>query len=362
MIPILKHSFHLFLFYSLFIHTLVFSSFFRAIKSEADDFSRDFSFDTLDSELEEYEFIDQDFFESVLSPYMDSAMIDSLWQADSMYVKEWAALSNSLQNILDPGWYNSVQERSRALHELLEKYRGSPLMDSLFAQSEFLRDALLKQIQENLKKYGAKGLPGELEWKKLIEDLAEFLKQAYGSIDSTSLNVSKNRELLSKLLMDPELMKLWKEAMQFSLQDVALDKMRKAIQMAMGMCMSKCGMGGKGKIGGSGSKELKVPSIGKGGAFPGISDIEAEDFEQCLLEALQKIGGPGLMQMASLFDGEKLSKLLGGEARRKTLEMAGGNAQLGSFLKGIDFTGTIKKALEAGKVSEEGLKAGGGVS
>lgn len=356
MIPILKHSFQLFLFYSLFIHTLVFSSFFRAIKSEADDFSRDFSFDTLDSELEEYEFMDQDFFESVLSPYMDSAVIDSLWQADSMYVKEWAALSNSLQNILDPGWYNSVQERSRALHDLLEKYRGSPLMDSLFAQSEFLRDALLKQIQENLKKYGAKGLPGELEWKKLIEDLAEFLKQAYGSIDSTSLNVSKNRELLSKLLMDPELMKLWKEAMQFSLQDVALDKMREAIQMAMGMCMSKCGMGGKGKIGGSGDKELEMPSIGKGGAFPGISDIEAEDFEQCFLEALQKIGGPGLMQMASLFDLEKLSKLLGGEARRKALEMAGGNAQFGSFLKGVDFTGTIKKTLEAGKVSEEGLK------
>ena len=356
MIPVLKHSFHLFLFYSFLIHTLVFSSFFRTIKSESEDFNRDFSFDTLDSELEEYEFMDQNFFVSVLSPYMDSAVIDSLWQADSMYVKEWAALSNSLQNILDPGWYNSVQERSRALHDLLEKYIGSSLMDSLFAQSEFLRDALLKQIHQNLKKYGAKGFVDELEWKKLIEDLAEFLKQAYGSYDSTSLNISKNRELLSKLLTDPELMKLWKEAMQFSLQDVALDRMREAIQMAMGMCMSKCGKGGKGKMEGSGSKELEVSSFGKGGAFPGIGDMNAEDFEQCFLEALQMIGGPGLMQMASFFDREKLSKLLGGEARRKALEMAGGNAQFGSFLKDVDFAGTIKKALETGEVNQEGLK------
>lgn len=337
------------------MHTLVFSSFFRAIKSEPDDFTREFLFDTVVTEFDEYEFVDHDFFESVLSPYMDSATIDSLWQEDSMYVKEWAAFSNSMQNILDPGWYGSVQERSRALRDLLDKYRGNPFMDSLFAQSEFLRDALLKQIQKNLKKYGNKGVPGELDWERMIESLAEFLKQAYGGYDSTAAGRSKNREMLSKFLMDPELAKLWKEAMQFSLQNEALDRMREAMQVAMKMCMSKCGMGKMGGAG-KGGKDLEVPSIGKGGAFPGISDIEAEDFEQCLMEAFQKIAGPGLMQMASLFDIEKLSRLLAGEARRAALEMSGGNAQFGSFLEDVDFAGTIKEALETGEVSEEGLR------
>jgi hypothetical protein len=142
---------------------VVFSSFFRAIKNESDDFTRDFSFDTVDIELDENEFVNQDFFKSILSPYMDSITIDSLWQEDSMHIKEWADFSNSMQNLLDPGWYNSAQERSRALRDMLDKYRGNPFMDSLFAQSGFLRDALMKQIQKNLNEYSTKGIPGELD-------------------------------------------------------------------------------------------------------------------------------------------------------------------------------------------------------
>ena len=245
----------------------MFSSFYRVINNESEDFSRDFSFDTVDTGLDEYEFVDQDFFKSVLSPYMDSATIDSLWQEDSMYVKEWAAFSNELQNIMEPQWYGSRQERSRALRDLLEKYRGKPTMDSLFAQSEFLRDALLKQIQKSLEKYGTKGVSGELDWKRMIEGLAEFLKQTYGDYNPKASGKSKNRELFSKFLMDPELTKLWKEAMQFSLQDVAMDRLREAVGMAMKMCMSECGMGKSGGAG-EGNKELEVPSIGKGGAFP----------------------------------------------------------------------------------------------
>lgn len=337
----------------------MFSSFYRVIKGESEDFTRDFSVDTVDVGLDEYEFVDQDFLRSVLSPFMDSATIDSLWQEDSMYVKEWAAFSGELQNIMEPQWYGSMHERARALHDLLDKYREKPSMDSLFAQSEFLRDALLKQVRKNLEKYGNKGVPGELDWKRMIEGLAEFLKQAYGDYDLKASGKSKNRELFSKFLMDPELERLWKEAMLFSMQDVALDRLREAVGMAMEMCMSECGMGKTGGAG-KGNKELEVPSIGKGGAFPGISDIESKDFMECFLEAFQKITGTGLSQMASLFDMEKLSKLLAEEARRTGAEMSGGNARFGSLLEDIDFAGAIKEALDKGEISEDGLRRANG--
>ena len=201
----MKRSFYIFLFYSLFIHAAVFCSFYRVIKGESEDFTRDFSVDTVDVGLDEYEFVDQDFLRSVLSPFMDSATIDSLWQEDSMYVKEWAAFSGELQNIMEPQWYGSMHERARALHDLLDKYREKPSMDSLFAQSEFLRDALLKQVRKNLEKYGNKGVPGELDWKRMIEGLAEFLKQAYGDYDLKASGKSKSKwvaEVIKRSLQD----------------------------------------------------------------------------------------------------------------------------------------------------------------
>jgi hypothetical protein len=182
----------------------------------------------------------------------------------------------------------------------------------------------------------------------MIDGLAKFLKKAYADYDSKDLGISKNKELFSKFLKDPELTKLWKEAVQFSLQDVAIERMREAMRMAMKMCMSESGMS---KMVGSGNGEKEVMSFGKGGAFPGISDIESEDFE----ETFHKVAGTGLMQMTSLFDMEELSGLLAEEARMAAWEMSGGNAQFGSFLEDVDFVGAIKAALDRGEVSKEGL-------
>ena len=71
--------------------------------------------------------------------------------------------------------------------------------------------------------------------------------------------------------------------------------------------------------------------------------MESKDFEECFLEAFQKIMGAGLSQMASLFDMEKLSGLLTEEARRA--EMPGSDP----FSKMLILPAPLRRRLKRAK-------------
>ena len=146
----LEKYFNISLIGSLLIHALVFSSFIRVIREPAEEFSREIPSDSTDSAFTYEEYIDYELFETMLAPYMDSTVIESLWQTDSLSIKKWSSYTKFQQPEFDPAWYDNIYERSRELHDLLEKFRQQPDIDSLLAQSEFLRESLMKQILEHL--------------------------------------------------------------------------------------------------------------------------------------------------------------------------------------------------------------------
>ncbi len=145
----MKNYFRLFLVCSCCFHLLAFSLFFRVIQEPTDDVFRKKDSGTIDRELSDEEFLDYDIFESVLAPFMDTAIIESMWQTDSLSLKKWSAFSPPDSQIFNTGWYQNAHERSLDMQKLLEKYRHSPGVDSLLAQIEFLRQALQQQILEH---------------------------------------------------------------------------------------------------------------------------------------------------------------------------------------------------------------------
>ncbi len=350
MSTVLEKYFNISLVGSLLIHALVFSSFIRVIKEPAEEFTREIPSDSADSAFTYEEYVDYELFESMLAPYMDSTVIESLWQTDSLSIKKWSPYTESKPPEFDPAWYDNIYERSRELRDLLEKYRQRPDMDSLLAQSEFLRESVMKQILKHLNDSLLQRLKGEMDWKKIISNLAELLKKEYGS---GTQERGVNRRLFSRMVNDPELMKLWKEAMHFSLQDEAMTRMRETIRAAMQQCMAECGLSGSGK---GGSKKLGLPSSGKGGAFLGIGEMSAADFEQCFMETLQKLGGPGMSLLGSIFLKKELAEDLGKEALAMAFSMLGGSEIPFSMLKEVDFARAIEQALGEGSRGQTNMK------
>ena len=343
---------------SLVVHAVIVCSFFRIISAEKESTENTFEADTLKWEEYLHTLSPKEMAALVFAPLSDSLRFDSLWVADSSYFLDLFDTSPVIdvawKTFADNGWYGTPGERAAFLDAMIGRYRTSMQTDSLFALSEMLRQYMLDRILDRVR-WSPTSLPDSLTaWKRLIDRLATALSHPSDS-SSGSFGPASQNGTLGCLLADSNLVKLWKEAMLFSLRQVALDSLRRASRDAALYGLSKYGfhtcatpLPPHEKNGDDAPDDYPLSGIimKAGAVSSGIETVSPEAFEEVFSVLMRAIvDARGIGTMLALFPSEELIESLAQEAKSTLLSALDGNEGARRWVQSIDFRNALRKAL-----------------
>jgi len=230
----MKTTFSVYLIISLLLHTVLIASFTRVFRADNGHPDRSVTIDTLSWDTYFDSLSERQLLEQALSPYLDSLSLDSLMVQDSVFIHYLTdQLTDNTGNRFAGGWTGPSAELSAMISDLLSGLQRTARNDSLFAVSELLRRRMLQRIMEQLSRRSDSLPGGQVDWRHLIDMLAKRLEQLPG----TSGKDTPLFQSLHSMTTDPKLLKLWKEAMHYSLRKAALDSLRTLAEKA-----AKCGL------------------------------------------------------------------------------------------------------------------------
>lgn len=372
----MNDRFSLFVCVSALIHLAVLLAFVRVSREREEELVRD----ELDGTARVVAHLDslrgRELFEALGSPFMEEAVAESLWRADSVQLLAMLA-QQRLAFDGRPGAASllagaGTNEEAAALCRMLGSGSIGPGYDSLFMHSEMLRRSLMKLVAGMSDVGPGLRMPDDGEWERILRHLAARVEALHGTGGEGSGTAARAR-LMKRLLDNERLMKLWREAAKFSLREVALERLREAVRRAALKCMQTCGTPGsrtkgmrpgeggdrsRGEGRGSGTvlrgtgrgrrsegDVVDAESHGRGGLFTGIGQTPGPGFEECLIRELRRGEGGGLGLMASLFETGELARVLAADIR-ETLAARMGRAEGGAgWLAELDLEGALSRAL-----------------
>jgi hypothetical protein len=313
------------------------------------------------AELKTAEEQKREYFDSLVSPYLGDTLADSLWRADSSYLKDFLARAGNyrLDDLYDSAAAGGRWSNGDLLLALLHLFGEVRPPDSLLARSELVRAAALRNIMRAMESAADRaGLDAKrIDWEKYMDRLIERLNGPDFSGRSGREAADAARGRLQEVLRSARMRAMWRKALMFSLRETARERLRAAVEQAVRRCLAnacgagpciKKGSGGSGEGGGEGDgagkkdghakgtfiggkgegkMALEAPGFGPGGSFAGIGNIQGPELEKCLGWTLNSGNGAALRMMASLFPRDELVEYLAAVARRAAAEAGAGTGR-----------------------------------
>lgn len=351
----MKNAFSIYLTISLVLHTVFIASFTRIFRVDSGQPDRSITSDTLSWNIYLDSLSGQQLFEQALSPYLDSLSLDSLMEQDSAFLHYLMEklTDNSAGNRFAGSWTGSSAELSAMISDLLSGWRRTARNDSLFAVSELMRRQLLQRIMAQLAQRTDSLSGGPLDWRQLIDKLAKCIGQVSDSTGAGTTLLQSMHEMTT----DPKLLKLWKEAMHFSLRKAALDSLRgmaeKAAKCGLYCTMNNSGMPAmtppQAPSKRNGNCMFDIPVFQSGSSCSVTSPESARQFEESLTTILNEMmlanGSYYLLSMVPLNEAvSEMSK----EAYKAIYSALKGDTAGLAWLESINLEKAIHDALRKG--------------